>query len=81
MRNREIVKTHKKSQKKDLEKDKPSSNANTPSQPLFKMEVKVDIKPYQGEIDATKFNHLLEQLEVYFCVHNIDEGHKNSFHH
>jgi len=33
----------------------------------------VDIKPYQGEIDAIKLNNWLQQLEVYFSVHNIDE--------
>jgi hypothetical protein len=38
------------------------------------MEVKVDIKPYQGEIDALKLSHWLHQLEVYFSVHHIDEG-------
>jgi hypothetical protein len=43
------------------------------------MEVKVDINPYQGEIDALKLNHWLQQLEVYFSVHHIDEGKKISF--
>jgi hypothetical protein len=43
------------------------------------MEVKVDIKPYQGEIDAVKLNHWLQQLEVYFSVHHIDEEKKISF--
>jgi hypothetical protein len=46
--------------KKEPEKEKPSSSAITPSQPLFKMEVKVDIKPYQGEIDVVKLNHWLQ---------------------
>ena len=43
------------------------------------MEAKVDIKPYQGEIDALKLNHLLDQVEVYFIIHNIDEEQKISF--
>jgi hypothetical protein len=43
------------------------------------MEAKVDIKPYQGEINCVKLNHWLHQLEVYFSVHNIDEEKKNSF--
>ena len=43
------------------------------------MEVKVDINPYQGEIDALKLNHWLQQLDVYFSIHHIDEGHKISF--
>jgi hypothetical protein len=38
--------------KNELEKDKPSSSSITPSQCLFKMEVKVDINLYQGEIDV-----------------------------
>jgi hypothetical protein len=43
------------------------------------MEAKVDIKLYQGEIDALKMNHSLQQLEVYFSVHHIDEGQNISF--
>ena len=50
-----------------------------PSRSLFKMEVKVDIKPYQGEINALKLNHWLQQLEVYFSVHHIDVEQKISF--
>jgi hypothetical protein len=50
-----------------------------PSHDLFKMEAKVDIKPYQGEIDALKLNHWLQQLEVYFSIHHIDEEQKISF--
>jgi hypothetical protein len=40
------------------------------------MEAKVDINPYQGEIDAFRLNHWLQQLEFYF---GIDERQKNSF--
>jgi hypothetical protein len=58
---------------KKSEKEKPISSAMNPSQSLFKMEVKLDIEPYQGDIDALKLNHLLQQLEVYFSVHHIDE--------
>ena len=43
------------------------------------METKVNIKPYQGEIDALKLNHWLQQLEVYFSIHHIDEEQKISF--
>lgn len=43
------------------------------------MEAKVDIKPYHGEIDTLKLNHWLQQLEVYFSVHHIEEGQKISF--
>ena len=65
--------------KKGPEKEQPSSSAITPSQPLFKMEEKVDINPYQGDIDVVKLNHWLQQLEVYFSVHNINEERKFSF--
>jgi hypothetical protein len=58
--------------KKEPEKDQPSSSVV--NQSLFKMEEKVDIKPYHGEIDALKLNHWLQQLEVYFSVHQIEEG-------
>jgi hypothetical protein len=34
---------------------------------------------YQGEIDALKLNHWLQQLEVYFSVHHIDEEKNISF--
>jgi len=35
------------------------------------MEVKVEIKPYYGYIDVFKLSHWLQQLEVYFSIHNI----------
>jgi hypothetical protein len=50
----------KKELKKELEKERPSSSAITSSQSLFKVEVKVDIKPYQGEIDVVKLNQWLQ---------------------
>jgi hypothetical protein len=43
------------------------------------MEEKVDIKTYQADIDALKINHWLQQLEVYFSIHHIDEGKNISF--
>jgi hypothetical protein len=43
------------------------------------METKVDIKPYQGDIDALKLNNYLQQLDVYFSVHNIDDEQKIFF--
>jgi hypothetical protein len=42
------------------------------------MESKVDIKPYQGDIDALKLNHRLQKLD-YFIVQNIDEEKKILF--
>ena len=39
----------------------------------------MDINPCQGEIDALKLNHWLQQLEVYFSVHHIDEAQNISF--
>jgi hypothetical protein len=64
---------------KEPEKEQSSSSAINPSQSLFKMEVKVDINPYQGEIDALKLNHWLQQLEVYFSIHHIDEEKRYHF--
>ena len=49
----------KKQLKKELKKEQPSYNVITPSQPLFKMDEKVDIKQYQGDIDVVKLNHQL----------------------
>jgi hypothetical protein len=62
-----------KESQKEPEKEQSSSSTINPSQSLFKMEAKVDIKPYQDEINALKSNHWLQQLEVYFNVHHIDE--------
>jgi hypothetical protein len=66
----------KKELKKELEKEQTSSNVIASSQSLFEMEAKVDIKPCQGEIDCLKLNHWVQQLEVYFSVHNIGEEKK-----
>ena len=38
------------------EKEKPKSNKNNSSLSLFKVETKMDIKPYQGEIDVINLN-------------------------
>jgi hypothetical protein len=43
------------------------------------MKVKVDINPYQGEINALKLNHWFQLLKVYFSVHCIDEEKNISF--
>jgi hypothetical protein len=64
---------------KEPKKEKLSSSTINPSQYLFNMEEKVDINPYQGEIDALKLNHWLQQLEVYFNIHHIDEEQNISF--
>lgn len=53
--------------KKQPRNDQPSSSVV--NQSLFKVEEKVNIKPYHGEIDVVKLNHWLQQLEVYFSVH------------
>ena len=58
---------------KDPKKEKPSSSTITPSQYLFKMEKKVDINPYQGDIKALRLNNWLRKLQVYFFVYNIDD--------
>lgn len=55
-------------------KEKLSTSVVKRSQYLFKMEVKVDIKPYQSEIDDFKLNHWFQQLDVYFNIaHYIEE--------
>jgi len=45
---------------KELGNDQPSSIYMNHSQSSFKMEVKVDIKPYQGEINSLKLKKWLE---------------------
>jgi hypothetical protein len=54
------IKDPKKDSKKDPENENPSSSTITPLQTLFEMKVKVDIKPYQGEINTIKLNHWLQ---------------------
>jgi hypothetical protein len=68
-----------KESQKELGKEQPTSSVVNPSQSLFKMEAKVDIKPYQGEINSLKLNHSLQQLDVYFSDHHIDEMKNISF--
>lgn len=65
--------------KKGHKINQPSLSVVNHSQALFKMEAKVDIKPYQGEIDALKLNHWLHLLEVYCSVYHIEEEQKISF--
>jgi hypothetical protein len=55
------------------EKEMSSSNAITPSESLFQMEEKVDIKLYKGYTDVLKLNHWLQWLEDYFSVHHLEE--------
>jgi hypothetical protein len=55
---------------KEPEKGRSISNI-TSSLSMVKVEAKVDIKPYQHEIDVTKMNQWLQQFEVYFNVLNI----------
>jgi len=43
------------------------------------MEAKVNIKSYQGEINALKLNHWFQHLEVYFSIHHINKGKNISF--
>jgi len=45
--------------RKELEKERPSSSAITFSQYFFKVEVKVDIKSYQVEIDVVKIESIV----------------------
>eukprot|EP01018_Ginkgo_biloba_P032244 Gb_13779 [translate_table: standard] len=41
--------------------------------PPFKVEAKVEIPPYEGQLDAEKLNNWLSQLEVYFGCQGLDE--------
>jgi hypothetical protein len=65
--------------RKEPNKEKSSSNTINPSQDLFNMEEKMDINPYQCDINALKLNHWLQQLELYFIVHHIEEEQNISF--
>lgn len=58
---------------KNPEKEQMSFSAMNHSKSLLKREEKVYIKPYQGDINALKLNHWLQDLDVYFSVYNIEE--------
>jgi hypothetical protein len=45
----------------------------------FHVEAKVDIKPYVREVDAIKLNQWLQQMEVYFNVHEVTGKQKICF--
>lgn len=64
---------------KELEKEQSSSSIMNHSQCFFKMEEKVDIKPYQGEIYSLKLNPWLQYSKVYFSIHHIEEKEKIPF--
>jgi len=59
MGNIETKKNKKKELEKYLEKKRARSNIIS-SHSLFKVEGKVDIKPYQGDIDIVKLNKWLQ---------------------
>lgn len=44
------------------------SSSSVVNQSMFKMEVKVDIKPYHDDIDALKLKQWLLQMEFYFSA-------------
>lgn len=46
-----------------------------------RVEAKIYIKPYAGEIDAFKLNQWLQQLEVSFSVHEVSEAQRIYFAH
>lgn len=52
-----------------------SLSSSTP----FKVEAKLEIPSYDGQIDIERLNSWLKQLEVYFSVYKIKEMQKISF--
>ncbi|KAH9320861.1 hypothetical protein KI387_015500 [Taxus chinensis] len=45
----------------------------------FKVETKVEIKSFEGQVDAELLDKWLKQLEVYFSVHNVTEAQRITF--
>jgi len=68
-----ILGRNKEHPKKGPKKDKPSLSAMNPSHSLSKIKLKVDIKSYHKNVGALNLNFLLQQMEVYFIVHHIEE--------
>jgi hypothetical protein len=65
-------KEKKRSQRKNARLNQRWGNAaNSKTHVPFHVEAKVDIKPYVGEVDAIKLNQWLQQMEVYFSVHEV----------
>ena len=65
--------------RKGLEIDQLYQSFINHSQSMLKMEVKVDNKAYQGDINSLKLNHQLQQVQFYFNVHHIEEEQNISF--
>jgi hypothetical protein len=51
------------------------SSSNTP----FKVEAKLEIPTYDGQVNVEKLNSWLKQLEVYFDLYQIKETQRISF--
>jgi len=49
---------------------RPKSSSSSNRVP-FKVEAKVDIRTFRGEVDAEKVNNWLKQLKVYFQIHYV----------
>jgi hypothetical protein len=45
------------------------------------MEEKIDIKPYVSKINALKLNNLLQLMDIYFSVHEVNITHRIYFTH
>ena len=53
---------------KEYQKLEKGKSKNQSFEHLLKVETKAKMKSYEGEVEAKKFNHWLQWLEVYFKI-------------
>lgn len=71
---------HEASREKEEEPNLEKCNSSNQScQRLFEVQAKVDIKAHRGVVDVVKLNNQLQQLEIYFNVHSVQEEQKIAF--
>jgi len=54
------------------------TSKETSKSPFLKLDVKFEKHMYNGEVNVEKLDNWIHQLEVYFRIQNLQEGHKDS---
>jgi Ty3 transposon capsid-like protein len=75
------LKPRKEEKKPESELDTPKRDEGEPntSKTPFRVEAKVEIRPYDGQMEPEKLNNWIRQLEVYFSCYSFSDKEKISF--